>query len=151
MCSLLLRGYSYDGCAYLISLVCLDRTFSFGFLQFRANGDAAHAIKSRHDKGTPILCNIPLVPLFFFFSSHHSFFITLTLTTQQDTMTTYFKTTARNYTDVTVTPEGINTDEFLQATEGLVKIFGIFSFLVHAVIWFLIRQATISFFMVKRN
>ncbi|KAF8938026.1 hypothetical protein BGZ47_008759 [Haplosporangium gracile] len=41
-------------------------------------------------------------------------------------MTTYFKTTARNYTDVTVTPEGINTDEFLQATEGLVKIFDLF-------------------------
>lgn len=41
-------------------------------------------------------------------------------------MATYFQTTARNYTDVTVTPEGINTDEFLQATEGLVKIFGNF-------------------------
>ncbi|KAF9544535.1 hypothetical protein EC957_011931 [Mortierella hygrophila] len=41
-------------------------------------------------------------------------------------MATYFKTTARNYTDVTVTDEGINTDEFLQATEGLVKIFDLF-------------------------
>ncbi|KAF9431511.1 hypothetical protein BGZ76_000213 [Entomortierella beljakovae] len=40
--------------------------------------------------------------------------------------TSFFKTTARNYADVTVTPEGINTDEFLQATEGLVKIFDLF-------------------------
>ncbi|KAF9125775.1 hypothetical protein BGX30_000311 [Mortierella sp. GBA39] len=40
-------------------------------------------------------------------------------------MATYFQTT-RNYTDVTITPEGINTDEFLQATEGLVKIFDLF-------------------------
>lgn len=44
-------------------------------------------------------------------------------------MATYFQTTARNYTDVTVTPEGINTDEFLQASEGLVKIFGMLSLL----------------------
>jgi hypothetical protein len=60
------------------------------------------------------------VPLLSSFINHPSY------TTQQDTMATYFQTTARNYTDVTVTPEGINTDEFLQATEGLVKIFGIF-------------------------
>jgi hypothetical protein len=39
-------------------------------------------------------------------------------------MTTYFRNTARNYIDVTITDEGINTDEFLQATEGLVGIFG---------------------------
>lgn len=39
-------------------------------------------------------------------------------------MATYFKTTARNYSDVSVTADGIDTDQFLQATEGLVKIFG---------------------------
>jgi len=39
-------------------------------------------------------------------------------------MATYFKTTARNYSDVTVTADGIDTVQFLQATEGLVKIFG---------------------------
>ncbi|KAF9927194.1 hypothetical protein FBU30_003440 [Linnemannia zychae] len=41
-------------------------------------------------------------------------------------MATFFQTTARNYTDVTVNADGINTDEFLQATEGLVKIFDLF-------------------------
>ncbi|KAK3804929.1 MAG: glycolipid transfer protein domain-containing protein [Benniella sp.] len=41
-------------------------------------------------------------------------------------MSTYFRNTARNYTDVTITDEGINTDEFLQATEGLVGIFDLF-------------------------
>ncbi|ORZ06972.1 glycolipid transfer protein domain-containing protein [Lobosporangium transversale] len=38
---------------------------------------------------------------------------------------TYFQGT-RNYTDVTITDEGINTQEFLEATEGLVKIFDLF-------------------------
>ncbi|KAF9426524.1 hypothetical protein BGZ94_006399 [Podila epigama] len=41
-------------------------------------------------------------------------------------MATYFQNTPRNYADVTVTSEGINTDEFLQATEGLIKIFDLF-------------------------
>ncbi|KAG0332327.1 hypothetical protein BG000_010117 [Podila horticola] len=41
-------------------------------------------------------------------------------------MATYFKTTARNYSDVSVTADGIDTDQFLQATEGLVKIFDLF-------------------------
>ncbi|CAO3574131.1 unnamed protein product [Mortierella alpina] len=41
-------------------------------------------------------------------------------------MATYFQTTPRNYTAVTITPEGINTNEFLQATEGLIKIFDLF-------------------------
>ncbi|GJJ69246.1 hypothetical protein EMPS_01592 [Entomortierella parvispora] len=41
-------------------------------------------------------------------------------------MATYFQSTPRNYSDVTITAEGINTDEFLQATEGLVKIFDLF-------------------------
>ncbi|KAG0039139.1 hypothetical protein BGZ82_009494 [Podila clonocystis] len=41
-------------------------------------------------------------------------------------MATYFKTTPRNYSDVSVTADGIDTDQFLQATEGLVKIFDLF-------------------------
>ncbi|KAG0005375.1 hypothetical protein BGZ79_005173 [Entomortierella chlamydospora] len=41
-------------------------------------------------------------------------------------MATFFSTTARNYNAVTVTDEGINTVEFLQATEGLVSIFDLF-------------------------
>ncbi|KAG0255755.1 hypothetical protein BG011_004953 [Mortierella polycephala] len=41
-------------------------------------------------------------------------------------MATYFKTTTRNYSDVKVTSEGIDTNEFLEATEGLVKIFDLF-------------------------
>ncbi|KAG0368228.1 glycolipid transfer protein domain-containing protein [Gamsiella multidivaricata] len=41
-------------------------------------------------------------------------------------MATYFQTTPRNYADVTITDQGINTEEFLQATEGLIKIFDLF-------------------------
>ncbi|KAI1304847.1 hypothetical protein EDD11_005049 [Mortierella claussenii] len=41
-------------------------------------------------------------------------------------MATFFQTTARNYTDVTIDDQGINTEQFLQATEGLVKIFDLF-------------------------
>ncbi|KAF9353833.1 hypothetical protein BGX26_008410 [Mortierella sp. AD094] len=41
-------------------------------------------------------------------------------------MATFFSTTARNYSNVAVTDEGINTAEFLQATEGLVSIFDLF-------------------------
>ncbi|KAF8985870.1 hypothetical protein BGZ46_000973 [Entomortierella lignicola] len=41
-------------------------------------------------------------------------------------MATFFKTTARNFSDVTITEEGIDTEQFLQATEGLVKIFDLF-------------------------
>ncbi|KAK0532445.1 hypothetical protein OC834_002603 [Tilletia horrida] len=37
-------------------------------------------------------------------------------------MTTYFDTVSRSYADVSTSP-GINTSEFLQATEGLVKLF----------------------------
>ncbi|CAD6892923.1 unnamed protein product [Tilletia controversa] len=39
-------------------------------------------------------------------------------------MTTYFDTVSRSYADVTTT-DGINTSEFLQASEGLVKLFDI--------------------------
>jgi len=39
-------------------------------------------------------------------------------------MATYFQSTTRNFSDVKITAEGIDTNEFLQATEGLVKIFG---------------------------
>ncbi|KAF9581081.1 hypothetical protein BGW38_002030 [Lunasporangiospora selenospora] len=38
-------------------------------------------------------------------------------------MATYFQTCSRNYADVSITPEGIDTIQFLEATEGLVKIF----------------------------
>ncbi|KAF9100038.1 hypothetical protein BGX27_000498 [Mortierella sp. AM989] len=41
-------------------------------------------------------------------------------------MASFFQSTPRNYVDVTVTPEGIDTDQFLQATEGLIKIFDLF-------------------------
>ncbi|KAL9936421.1 hypothetical protein V8E36_004489 [Tilletia maclaganii] len=37
-------------------------------------------------------------------------------------MTTYFDTVSKSYADVSTSP-GINTSEFLQATEGLVKLF----------------------------
>ncbi|KAG0334353.1 hypothetical protein BG004_000444 [Podila humilis] len=41
-------------------------------------------------------------------------------------MATFFQNTSRNYANVTIDADGINTDEFLQATEGLVKIFDLF-------------------------
>ncbi|KAG0003580.1 hypothetical protein BGZ65_001552 [Modicella reniformis] len=41
-------------------------------------------------------------------------------------MTTFFRNTGRSYTEVTINDQGINTEEYLQATEGLVKIFGLF-------------------------
>lgn len=31
----------------------------------------------------------------------------------------------RSYTDVEITQQGINTDQFLEATDGLIKMFGI--------------------------
>lgn len=36
---------------------------------------------------------------------------------------TYFDTLKRSYTDVDIA-EGINTQQFLEATEGVVKLFG---------------------------
>lgn len=36
---------------------------------------------------------------------------------------TYFETVTRSYTDVD-TSKGINTEQFLEATEGVVKLFG---------------------------
>jgi hypothetical protein len=39
-------------------------------------------------------------------------------------MTTYFDSLQRNYTDVPITEDGIETIPFLEATEGLVKLFG---------------------------
>ncbi|GBB87438.1 hypothetical protein RclHR1_13900001 [Rhizophagus clarus] len=38
-------------------------------------------------------------------------------------MTTYFDTIQRNYTDVPITEDGIETIPFLEATDGLVKLF----------------------------
>ncbi|KAG8988042.1 hypothetical protein FRB90_002771 [Tulasnella sp. 427] len=38
-------------------------------------------------------------------------------------MTTYFDTVKRSFTDVTVDEEGVNTDQFLEASEGVVGIF----------------------------
>jgi hypothetical protein len=37
---------------------------------------------------------------------------------------TYFETLKRSYTDVD-TNKGVDTEQFLEATEGLVKLFGI--------------------------
>lgn len=38
-------------------------------------------------------------------------------------MSNYFDTLKRSYTDVDTT-DGINTQQFLEATEGVVKLFG---------------------------
>ncbi|KAG8842931.1 hypothetical protein FRB96_004609 [Tulasnella sp. 330] len=38
-------------------------------------------------------------------------------------MTTYFKTVTKSFTDVPVTEEGVDTLSFLEASEGVVKIF----------------------------
>ncbi|KAI9136758.1 glycolipid transfer protein domain-containing protein [Paraphysoderma sedebokerense] len=38
-------------------------------------------------------------------------------------MSTYFDTLARNYTQVPITADGIDTATFLEATEGLIKLF----------------------------
>jgi hypothetical protein len=39
-------------------------------------------------------------------------------------MSTYFDNLKRNYTDVPVTEDGIGTSPFMEATEGVVKMFG---------------------------
>lgn len=41
-------------------------------------------------------------------------------------MSTFFDTMKRSYEDVEVTPKGINTSQFLEASESLVSLFGIF-------------------------
>ncbi|KAG0232746.1 glycolipid transfer protein domain-containing protein [Mortierella sp. GBAus27b] len=41
-------------------------------------------------------------------------------------MSTYFTTTTRSYADVSITEEGVDTEQFLQATEGLIGIFDLF-------------------------
>ncbi|KAF8932446.1 glycolipid transfer protein domain-containing protein [Dissophora ornata] len=41
-------------------------------------------------------------------------------------MATFFQTTSRNFSNVTINEDGINTKEFLEATEGLIKIFDLF-------------------------
>ena len=40
-------------------------------------------------------------------------------------MPTYFDKIKRNYKDVPITEEGISTEEFLEATEDLIGLFGI--------------------------
>ncbi|KAG0240855.1 hypothetical protein BGW41_006610 [Actinomortierella wolfii] len=41
-------------------------------------------------------------------------------------MATFFQKGKRNFVDVTITEQGVNTEEFLQASEALVEIFGLF-------------------------
>ncbi|KAF9973321.1 hypothetical protein BGZ73_003433 [Actinomortierella ambigua] len=41
-------------------------------------------------------------------------------------MATFFQQRKKNFADVTVTDQGVNTEEFLSAAESLVEIFGLF-------------------------
>ncbi|KAG8905661.1 hypothetical protein FRC01_008273, partial [Tulasnella sp. 417] len=40
-------------------------------------------------------------------------------------MTTYFEAVKRSFANVTVTEDGVNTQEFLEAAQGAVGIFGL--------------------------
>lgn len=46
------------------------------------------------------------------------------MTAEEDDKVAFQRIITRSFTDVEITEQGINTDQFLEASDGLIKMFG---------------------------